>query len=55
MRVMVVVMVPGRHETTTVREPIWTVKLQITIANISFVDELPVAVGSSTRQLLAQC
>jgi len=39
MRVMVVVMVPGRHETTTVREPIWTVKLEIAIANISFVDE----------------
>jgi hypothetical protein len=55
MRVMVVVMVPGSHETTNVREAFWTVKLEITIANISFVDELPVLERCCTRQLLAQC
>jgi hypothetical protein len=55
MRVMVVVMVPIRHETITVPERIPTVKPEIAMSDISFPDELPVAVGSSTRQLLTEC
>lgn len=38
-RVMVVVMVPIQHESTTLPEAIPTVKPEIAIVNISFLDE----------------